>query len=172
MSGNHGRLSRTLVLLASEKDPSMWQWLVGGAFLWWLLKDEHPGAFISFASEDARYRDHLMRQVGGERTPFKFKDHSLHEPFSERWKTQTREIIRGSDMLILMIGTDTHRAEGAIWEVKAALEEGVPVFGVHINKDPPGRVPAIMKGHPVIRWTHPGIAREVRRAVQRKRRAA
>jgi len=105
-------------------------------------------------------------QAKNERTPFKLKDRSLHEPFSNAWKTQTREIIRNSELVIVMIGRDTYRAEGALWEIKAALEEGVPVIGVHINKSPKGLVPSILKGCPVISWTHEGIYREIKKAIK------
>ena len=144
--------------------------VAGAGLLWWLLRDDSPAAFISFAAEDATYRTYLVGQSKHPDSRFKIKDTSLHEPFSSAWKTQTREIIRGSDLLILMIGSDTYRAEGAIWEVKTALEEGVPIFGVHINKSPKGRVPACMRGNPVIAWTHKGLAREINKAARRKKR--
>lgn len=144
--------------------------LAGGAgLLLWLFRDESPSAFISFAAEDATYRTYLVGQSKHPDSRFKIKDKSLHQPFSNAWKTQTRKIIRDSDMLILMIGSDTHRADGAIWEVEAALAEGVPVFGVHINKKPKGRVPACMRGQPVIAWTHKGLAREIGKAARKSK---
>lgn len=144
--------------------------LAGAAgLLWWLFKDDSPSAFISFAAEDATYRTYLVGQSKHPESRFKINDKSLREPFSNAWKTQTREIIRASDMLILMIGRDTYRAEGAIWEVETALAEGVPVFGVQINKSLKGRVPACMRTQPVIAWTHKGIAREIRKATRKRR---
>ncbi|MFL5350841.1 MAG: TIR domain-containing protein [Hyalangium sp.] len=140
-----------------------------GGFLWWVFRDKHPKAFISFAVEDAVYRNYLVMQAKNERTPFKFEDYSLHEPFSNAWKTQTREIIRESDVVVVMIGSDTYRAEGALWEINAALEENVPVIGVHINRDPRGRVPSILRGCPVIPWTYKGLAREIRKALKTKK---
>jgi len=141
----------------------------GAGLFWWLAQKDHPKVFISFAVEDERYRDYLVGQAKNEKTPFKLKDSSLHEPFSNAWKTQTREIIQGSDVLVCMIGKDTYRAEGALWEIQAALEEGIPVIGVHVNKAPKGRVPRPLKGHPVIAWTHNGIARAIKKAVDAKR---
>jgi len=144
--------------------------LIGiGLILWLALRDQSPSAFISFAVEDAGYRTYLVGQSKHPESKFKIKDTSLREPFSNAWKTQTLQIIRDSDMLILMIGSDTHRADGAIWEVKTALAEGVPVFGVHINKAPRGRVPSCMKGQRVIAWKHKDLAREIRHAASRNK---
>lgn len=143
--------------------------VVGAGLLWLALRDTSPKAFISFAAEDAQYRTWLVGQSKHPDSRFKLQDESVREPFSNAWKTQTREIIAESDLVILMIGSNTYRADGAVWEVETALDEGVPVFGVHINKKPRGRVPSCMKGQPVIAWTHRGLAREIRRAIARKR---
>lgn len=141
-----------------------------GGFLWWAFKEDHPSAFISFAAEDAKYRSFLVEQSKREGTPFKFRDYSLHEPFSNAWKTQTREIIRSSDVVIVMIGTDTHRAQGACWEIKTARDEGVYVFGIHINKNPKGKLPRELAFCRVTEWTHEGIAEEMRRAADYRQR--
>ncbi len=47
-------------------------------------------AFISFAAEDDRIRDLFIGQGKLPDTPWNIADWSLHEPFSEKWKTQTR----------------------------------------------------------------------------------
>ncbi|WP_095958497.1 TIR domain-containing protein [Corallococcus macrosporus] len=144
-----------------------------GGLLWWATRNGHPSAFISFAAEDAKYRDYLVEQAKRERTPFKFQDRSLHEPFSNAWKTQTREIIKKSDVMIVMIGADTHRAEGALWEIRTAREEGVYVFGVHISKNSKGKIPKELHFCRVVEWSHDGIAEELSRAeLYRKRKMA
>lgn len=148
------------------------KWLAGGLLagfaLKFLLEDDHPDAFISFAAEDSGYRDYLVGQAKNEKVAFKMNDLSLHEPFSTAWKTQTREIIRNCDFVIVMIGKTTWRAEGVLWEIQAALDEGIPVFGIHINKRPPSRVPKIMRNHriKVIAWKHAGILREFKKALR------
>lgn len=123
-----------------------------------------PSAFISFAAEDANVRDLLVGQSKHPDAKWKIDDRSLHEPFTNAWKTQTREIIRESDIVIVLIGPTTHAATGVDWEVRCATEENVPILGVIISKDNPGKVPNCLRGHRVIEWTQDGLAKELERA--------
>ncbi|RYZ38994.1 MAG: hypothetical protein EOO71_21800 [Myxococcaceae bacterium] len=138
----------------------------GGLYL--LLRNEHPKAFISFAVEDDWYRTCLVGQAKNEKVRFKINDKSLHEPFDERWKTQAREIIKNCDLMIVMIGKSTYKADGVLWEIKAGLEEDIPIFGIHINKSPPSRVPQIMRENKIkaLRWEHSLIHREIQAAMK------
>lgn len=122
-------------------------------------------AFISFAAEDARIRDLFVGQGKLPETPWEISDYSIHEPFSERWKTQAREKIRRSEIVIMLVGKETWRADGAIWEVNCGFEEEKKAFGVHISKDDKGRVPSCFTEKNVIEWSWDGIADMIRRAV-------
>lgn len=131
-----------------------------------------PRAFISFAVEDDWARTLLVGQSKHEDTPFDLADFSLHKPFDNAWKTQTRPRIKGCDVVIVLIGKGTHAAEGVLWEIKAAKEEGVPIFGVHIDKADKGRKPGSLSfGIPVINWSWDGIARQIKKAVRLSQRA-
>lgn len=125
-----------------------------------------PRAFISFAVEDERIRDLFVGQSKHPDTPWELADFSLHEPFANAWKTKTRPRIKGCDVVIVLIGEQTFQAEGALWEIQTAKELGVPVFGVHISKDDKGRLPGCLFGLPVIHWTWPGIAKQIRKATR------
>src|SRR4051812_22895826 len=104
-------------------------------------------AFVSFAAEDAQMRDLFIGQGKHPDTEWEIADWSLHEPFSEKWKTQTRPRISRCNAVIMLVGKETYLAEGAIWEVKCALEEGVPAFGVWISKTERGPVPPCLKSN-------------------------
>lgn len=123
-----------------------------------------PSAFISFAAEDANIRDLLVGQSKHPDSKWTIEDRSLHEPFTSAWKTQTREIIAESDMVIVLIGRTTYAAEGVDWEVRCAEDEDVPILGLVISKDDPGRVPPCLSGHRIIGWTQNGLAKEIDRA--------
>jgi len=114
--------------------------------------------FISFAIEDKKNRDHLVWQAQKERTAFSFTDMSLNEPFSEKWKTQCRERIRGCDGVIALLSANTRLADGARWEMRCAVEEQIPILGVHIYKDAKGAIPSELVGQKIIEWTWDGIA--------------
>lgn len=113
--------------------------------------------FISFAAEDAKYRDFLVQHAEDQRSPFSFADQSLREPFSDRWKTRCRALIRDCDGVIALISHNTMNAEGAKWEMKCANDEGIPLIGLHIHARGKGRIPNELDENEVIEWTWDGI---------------
>lgn len=115
--------------------------------------------FISFAAEDATYRDFLKGQANNDKCPFDFVDMSVKEPWDSQWKTNCRTKIKGCDGLIALLSRRTANADGARWEMKCAAEEGVPMLGVHISKDDKGAIPTELGKAPVIEWTWDGIAK-------------
>lgn len=113
--------------------------------------------FISFAVEDNWARDYLVGQAKNERSPFEFVDMSVKEPWDNQWKTRCRTKIKGCDGVIALLSKKTWNADGARWEIKCAIEEGIPIIGVHIHKDDKGQIPPEMRGRRVIEWTWDGI---------------
>jgi len=114
--------------------------------------------FISFAIEDEYARDFLVGQARNNSSPFEFVDMSVKEPWDSSWKTRCRTRIKGCDGVVALISKKTMNADGARWEMKCANEEGVPMIGVHIQKDDKGTIPPELAGYKVIEWTWEGIA--------------
>lgn len=113
--------------------------------------------FISFAIEDKLYRDHLVYQANKSTVPFEFVDMSVKEPWDDSWKTRCRERIKGCHGVIALLSKKTRYADGAKWEMLCAVEEGVPIIGVHIHADDKGQIPAELSDQKVIEWTWDGI---------------
>ena len=114
--------------------------------------------FISFAvPEDTQYRDFLKGQAKNDKSPFDFIDLSVKEPWDEKWKTNCRTKIKGCDGVIALLSKKTWNADGARWEIKCAVDEDIPIIGVHIHKDDKGAIPPELAGKKVIEWTWPGI---------------
>ena len=121
-------------------------------------------AFISFDYDyDVKYRDFLVGQAKNPLSPIEIYDWSLKYAFDEKWKTQCRERIKKTHIVIQLVGSNTHRASGADWEAKCAKEECIPVFGVYINKNNKGIIPNSLKNSPVIEWTWDAIDQMVRK---------
>jgi len=114
--------------------------------------------FIAFAGEDKWARDYLVGQGKNSRTPIDFKDMSIPKPFDNKWKTQCRDVIKTCDGVITMLSTHTRAADGARWEMQCANDEGIPMIGVHTDKDNKGAIPSELTGKKVIEWTWDGIA--------------
>lgn len=115
--------------------------------------------FISFAIEDEWARTRMVGQARNERTPFEFVDMSVKRPWDEAWKTQCRIRIKGCDGLIAMVTNNTATADGQLWEVRAALQEGVPVLGVYATRDSrPYSLPAEFRHVQVVDWTWANVS--------------
>jgi hypothetical protein len=114
--------------------------------------------FICFAMPDKWARDYLVGQAQNEKSPFEFTDMSVKEPWDEKWKTQCRSRIWGCDGVIALLSLNTAKADGQLWEMKCANEEGIPMIGVYVEKDRKPSIPEALKGKKVIEWTWDGIA--------------
>jgi len=63
-------------------------------------------------------------------------DHSLKEAAPQRdWPLKARAAIKRSDLVLVMVGRQTHRAQGVLREVAMAREEGVPIVQIIGYKD-------------------------------------
>lgn len=115
--------------------------------------------FISFAIEDEAYRNFLVGQAQNKRSPFDFIDMSVKEPWSDKWKTRCRTRIKGCDGVIALVSKNTLRADGQLWEVKCAKEEGVPIRGIYVSADNrPASLPKEFEGVRVVGWTWDNIS--------------
>lgn len=87
--------------------------------------------FISFAIEDRILRDFLVGQSRYEDSPFEFVDMSVKTPWDSAWKTNCRNRIKGCDGVVAIITRNSRNADGQLWEVKCAKEEGIPVLAIY-----------------------------------------
>lgn len=113
--------------------------------------------FISFAIEDKFARDHLVHQSEDNRAPFSFYDMSVKNPWDNSWKTLCRERIKQCDGVVALLSKRTRLADGAKWEMQCAVDEEIPIIGVHIHKDDKGQIPSELEGKKIINWTWDGI---------------
>lgn len=112
--------------------------------------------FVGFAVEDKQYR-HLLRgqsKLGG--SPIEYTDMSVKEPWDSSWKSKCRQRIVSCDGFVALLSKNVRDADGARWEIKCAVDEGIPVLGVHIHQDDDYE-PTEIKGEKVIGWTWDGI---------------
>lgn len=115
--------------------------------------------FVSFAIEDKTHRDLLKGQAKNKNSPFEFVDMSVKEPWDEKWKTNCRTRIKGCDGVIALVSKNTAKGEGALWEVRCAKDEKVPVRGIYCTTDNrPATLPAEFSGVKVVDWTWDNIA--------------
>ena len=109
--------------------------------------------FISFAIEDENLRDFLRGQSRNTNSPFEFVDMSVKQPWDSQWKTKCRTRIRGCEGMISIITRNTKKADGQIWEMNCAIDEGIPLLAIYGNKDHIGATIPNECGYlPVVDW--------------------
>ena len=93
--------------------------------------------FVSFEfDKDRDLRNSFYEQAGLE-TQHRVRNCSLREAYpTEKWKREAREAIRGCNVVIVLIGEDTHNAPGVRTEVDMARSLGKPTFQVRPQKRP------------------------------------
>ena len=114
--------------------------------------------FIAFPSEDSKYRDFLVGQARNEKSPFSFVDMSVKEPWDEKWRTNCNSKIKGCDGLIFLVTSNLKKADGAIWEIKCAKKEGIPILGIYIGNSTYIDVPTDLWSETCKSWTWDNIA--------------
>jgi hypothetical protein len=110
-------------------------------------------AFISFDFDNDEFlRNAIVGQARNEDSPFDIADWSVKEPFPQReWEEKVFEKIRRCDVVIVMVGPNTHRCEGVLKEIQMAKIARIPFFGIHGYKDISCPIPQGLEK--TYRWT-------------------
>lgn len=93
--------------------------------------------FVSFDFDnDKALKDFIIGQARLPDSPFEVIDTSIKEAQPMKtWEDKAREAIKRSDIVLVMVGSNTHRAPGVLKEVKMARDEGIPIVQVIGYKD-------------------------------------
>ena len=91
--------------------------------------------FVAFAKEDMACRDLLRGQALHTDSPFEYIDMAVKEPYEEEWKKKVRTRIKRSDGVIVLVSKNSPKADGQLWEIACAKEEGVKIRGIWCYKD-------------------------------------
>ncbi len=88
--------------------------------------------FVSYDFDnDKVLKDFIVGQARNADSPFEVVDTSLKEAAPMKtWEDKARAAIRRSDLVLVMVGRNTHRAPGVLKEVKMAGEEGKKIVQV------------------------------------------
>ncbi len=93
--------------------------------------------FISFDFDnDRRLKDFIIGQSKLPDSPFNVIDHSLKEAAPERnWEQKAASAISRAEIVLVMVGPYTHRAQGVLKEVRMARSQGKQIVQVIGYKD-------------------------------------
>ncbi len=106
--------------------------------------------FVSFEfDKDNDLKNNFFEQAKGH-SPHRVSNCSLNEAYpTQEWKAKARSAIRQCDIVIVLVGQDTHNAPGVKIEVDIARQLRKPVFQVVPRKRTYNGVPSVDK---LIRW--------------------
>jgi hypothetical protein len=113
--------------------------------------------FVSFDFDsDKVLKDFIIGQSKNADSPFDVVDHSLKEAAPEReWADKARRAIKGSEIVLVMVGEKTHKAPGVLKEVSMAREEKKKVVQIIGYKD--GNYKAVPDAGRLYAWSWPNL---------------
>jgi hypothetical protein len=88
--------------------------------------------FISFDFDNDRaLRDFMLGQAKLPDSPFDIVDHSLKEAAPQNdWEVKAQAAIARSDLVVVMVGAFTHRAQGVLKEIAMARSAGISIVQI------------------------------------------
>lgn len=113
--------------------------------------------FVSFDFDnDKILKDFVIGQAKNPSSPFNAADWSMKEAAPQRnWESEARSRINRADIVLVMVGTHTHRALGVLKEIRFAHEARKPVYQIIGYK---GADPKPVPGAgPLRRWTEENL---------------
>ena len=112
-------------------------------------------AFISFDFDhDEELREALVAQAKNPDSPFSITDWSVKELITENWRKNVRDLIRRTDLTIVICGEHTHDAAGVAAEVTIVREEGKPYFLLKGRRNKTCTKPkTALKDDKIYKWT-------------------
>jgi len=115
--------------------------------------------FTSFAIEDEKVRNYFVGQAKNRKVPYEIVDMSVKIPWDSAWKTNCRLRIKSCSGVIVLVTPNLKNADGAIWEIKCALDEKIPILGVYASGGvKPSNKPPEMKYITTVQWTWENIS--------------
>ena len=119
-------------------------------------KSPHQGGkkvFVSFDAPDDRFlKEAAVGQTKNKSTPFKAQDKSLKTAQKQsKWEKAAERKIKDSDVVMVMLGKQTHKAKGVKKEVELARKHKVPVVQV---KPKDSKVKRVKDAGRLHNWTH------------------
>jgi len=108
--------------------------------------------FVSFDFDhDRDIKNFLMGQAKLPTSPFWGADWSMKEAAPQRnWEQEAERRIKQCDIVIVMVGQQTHKAQGVLKEVQFAREAGIPIVQIIAYKE--GNYTAVPNAGRLYRW--------------------
>ena len=108
--------------------------------------------FLSFEFEkDNEHRNNFYAQTDHDDSCHKIENYSLDEPYKlhdDKWLKKAKDLISRSNIVIVVIGEDTHNAPGVEKEVELANQLRKPIFQIRPPNSTGGAIPGVSEEIP------------------------
>ena len=93
--------------------------------------------FVSFDFDnDKKLKEFIIGQSKNSESPFEVADWSMKEAAPQRnWEDEAESRIKRSDLVLVMVGPETHKAPGVLKEVEMARRNNIRIVQVIGYKD-------------------------------------
>lgn len=114
--------------------------------------------FVSFDWDNNRnIKNFVMGQAKLPTSPFSGIDYSMREAAPQvNWETVAENRIKQCDLVLVMVGSRTHRAQGVLKEVEMARRNNVPISQIIAYKNLVNVTPVPGAGR-LYRWSWPNL---------------
>lgn len=114
--------------------------------------------FTSITIEDKGIKNLFIGQSKHTKVPYEFVDMSVKQPWDSSWKTNCGNKIKSCSGVIVLISKNLKQADGAIWEIKCAKEENIPILGVYMSDCSFSNAPDELFGIKKVNWNWEDVA--------------
>jgi len=106
--------------------------------------------YPSFSSEDYDYLQGFLGMIGNPNNPISgiplVERENLENASENEIKQHLRPLIQQADIIVLLIGKNTHSRKWVKYEIDVALSEKIPIFAVKLPVPSRGGLPPLVKG--------------------------
>ncbi|MCX5782442.1 MAG: hypothetical protein NT145_07045 [Elusimicrobia bacterium] len=115
--------------------------------------------FVSFDFDNDRaLKEFIIGQSKLPDSPFEISDASLKEAAPEKdWLERAETKIKGSDLVLVMVGSQTYKAPGVLKEVALARKWSIPIVQVIGYKD--GNYTPVQNAGSLYKWEWDNLKR-------------
>ena len=108
--------------------------------------------FVSFDFDnDKKLKEFIIGQSRNSDSPFEVADWSMKKAAPQRdWEQVAEDRIKKVELVVVMVGPETHRAPGVIKEVEMARRNNIPIVQVIGYKD--GNYTAVPNAGQLYSW--------------------
>lgn len=91
--------------------------------------------FLVCAPQDLKYAELIAAKARGDRMPLAFDSFGDGRPSELSWQLECRRRIRSARTAVVLVSPHTSSSARAMWQVRCARQEGVPVLGITLAFD-------------------------------------